>query len=66
MSEKDHNNNEEKYDNSDCLRKLGEAFADIAEGTVEIPNRSCEDVRKFLERLDEAQEKARNSNIHFG
>lgn len=66
MSEKDHNSNEEKYDNSDCLRKLGEAFADIAEGTVEIPNRNCEDVRKFLERLEEAQEKTRNSNIHFG
>lgn len=59
-------NEEKEYDNTDCLRKLGEAFADMVEGTVEIPNRSCDDVRKFLERLEEAQEKTRNSNIHFG
>lgn len=55
-----------KYDNTDILKKLGDAFADISEGTIEIPNRSCDDVQKFLEKLEEAQEKTRNSNIHFG
>lgn len=29
-------NEEKEYDNTDCLRKLGEAFADIAEGTNEL------------------------------
>jgi len=53
-------------DKNRSLEALGAAFADIAEGTVKIPQRNCKDVQRFLERLERASAATRKHNIHFG
>lgn len=48
------------------LDALGDAFRDISEGTLDIPQESADDVREFLERLERAKIATRKHNIHFG
>lgn len=60
---------EDKKRSRDCeisLRKLGDAFADLAEGTVTIPQGNTQDIVNFLKEYERLKYLTKKHNIHFG
>jgi len=51
------------YSNAQSHRQLGEAFAQMAGEKIIIPQRDCDDVPKFIRRLQAAQEATRKHSI---
>lgn len=54
------------HSSAQALKELGEAFADLAEGKVCIPQRNGQELTKFLEKLAKAKQATRRHNIRFG
>lgn len=58
--------NKPVYSNTQSIKKLGEAFADMTSGKVSIPQRDCPDVPKFIRQLQSARDATRKHSIKFG
>lgn len=54
------------YSNTQSIRQMGEAFADLKKGEVSIPLRECQDVPRFIRQLQQAKEATRKHSIKFG
>jgi len=54
------------YNNAQSIARLGEAFQQLAEGQIQIPQRKNNDLAQFLERVNKAREATRKNSVKFG